>query len=167
VPWGDAPSPNISFDLALVFVRSPKKAIPSIVMENTNPQSFRFRRFHIYNLEKVDIALFKTSLERAIASYVYWYKIALKQKQNGIIRVENLHEDILSLSKEFSKIDFRITDEIVQEASLLEVRSNDSMHKFDFPKPVFSPQDWDAVNKDLIDELRKISLALGYKDIDL
>ncbi|WP_142995652.1 GT-D fold domain-containing protein [Zobellella denitrificans] len=166
VPWGNAPYTDLKFEMMLAYARSPIKSIPSIAMENCKARSFSFRRYHIYDLEGVDIAEFGTSLERAIASYVYWYRIVLRNTLAGVIRVECLEEDLIGLLPRFKSIGFNLNESDVLNARKGHVRSNDSIHKFDFEKPIYSKDDWENVNAHLLDELEEVSRKLGYSKME-
>ncbi len=165
-PWGDAHSEQFSYAATLAYSRHPRDAIPSIAMENCQARSFRFRRFHIYDVLGVDIADYETAIERAIGSYVYWHQMVLQHSPLAIIRAENLAADLLNCREKLAQCGIDISAEQITHAAALDIKPNASAQKFLFDKPSYGKEDWARVDPLLLDELAEICDKLGYPHRD-
>ena len=80
------------FDTTIVYVRNPFDAIPSIIIENRVERSYNFRRNHIINALDIDLDDYRTDLERAVASLVFWDRIVQSQRPAATFKVEDCIE---------------------------------------------------------------------------
>ncbi|MCU7375079.1 hypothetical protein PEC18_30745 [Paucibacter sp. O1-1] len=78
------------FEHIIHHVRSPLDAISSIIRDDNHSEiSNGFRRKHIINKFDVDINQYECSIDKAVASYVYWNKIIENQNPHLTFRVED------------------------------------------------------------------------------
>lgn len=96
-PWGHAIGP-IAGDFRLFCIaRSPLAALGSILPENNNRRSIGWRASVIW--DKLGIDLFshsevpQTNVGFALASFAFWYRIALDLKPEIIFRVDRTADD--------------------------------------------------------------------------
>jgi hypothetical protein len=79
----------------IAVVRTSPRAIFSMQMENAkNIQSYHFRRKWIIAFFDIDLDDFRTDFERALAAYVFWYRIVALRKPLAWISLENAAEDV-------------------------------------------------------------------------
>jgi tetratricopeptide (TPR) repeat protein len=93
-PSGEASVAVRAFRTTLAFVRDPAAAIPAIMVENCLGASFDFRRFHIARHLGIDVAQYRTPLERAVACYLLWMRIVDDERPALTLHVERLFEDL-------------------------------------------------------------------------
>jgi hypothetical protein len=124
-------------NIALVF-REAEKAIPSLIVENAkNIQSYSFRRKWINYYFSVDVNSFVDSDVRALATYVYWYKICLLRSPNLILRLNNIDNDIQRIAKKLLFFGTKSPVKISHEP----IHSKKPYHKYIFKKPDIDFQD--------------------------
>jgi hypothetical protein len=79
--------------VGLVY-RAPESAIPSLIIENAkNIQSYEFRKKWIKIFFNINLDAFADEEIKALASFVYWYKICLSRKPEFVLRLYNIVED--------------------------------------------------------------------------
>jgi len=105
VPWGDNASWNVDFEHTVAHVRDPAEAIPSIIMENGSSPSFNFRRLHIMRATGQDLCDYRTALDRAVASLVYWYDMVMGQRPEAVFRVEDGEDAVRDYLARFNLIE--------------------------------------------------------------
>lgn len=169
IPYGDNASIDVDFDHTLVHARDPFEAIPSIMIENGVPISFDFRRQHILRETGVDIAAYGSALDRAAASLVLWYEIAMTQKPDAVIRVEDAETAIptflnaigrhvtlsptITLAAQQSSRSEDVLPDIAldgeEDAGAGGAQFNSTQRKFLRSKPRLSPDDLAAMDGDL------------------
>ncbi len=89
------------FDFLIQYVRNPRTAIPSILVENQYaPDSFEFRKRHIELAFDEDISLYQTELEKAIISFIRWNQIIQNQNPDLSVKVESCEEEVLRFCQE-------------------------------------------------------------------
>ncbi|MBT42247.1 MAG: hypothetical protein CMF12_06945 [Idiomarina sp.] len=89
-PYGDRHSGHYtSFEFNFIFIRNPFSALPSCVRENRAVNSFKFRRWHIYNAFGVDINEFENEFDRAAISIIYWYKLCEQANPQTFVNIDN------------------------------------------------------------------------------
>ena len=82
-------------DKTIAVVRTSTQAVFSTQLENSkNIQSYCFRRKWIKSCFDVDLDTFKTDFERALAAYVFWYRIVISRRPAAWICLERAAEDI-------------------------------------------------------------------------
>ncbi len=160
VPWGETPHPKQEFDWTIGHIRDPLSAIPSIMLENGEPNSFGFRRTHILHKLDVDIASYQTPLERAVASYVYWYKLVEAEASDGVLRIEDAEP-------EFSLIIGKtpISRRQLGEDVLPRAKYNSTQAKYGLAKPIVAPSAYLAIDNKLLTELRNLCETYYYRPI--
>ncbi|MEO8927278.1 MAG: hypothetical protein ABI306_08955 [Caulobacteraceae bacterium] len=88
VPYGDT-THGVDFAHTVAHVRDPADAIPSIMMENGRAVSFNYRRLHILRACGVDLADWRSALDRAVASLVFWYDMVEALNPEATFKVED------------------------------------------------------------------------------
>lgn len=97
VPWGHAIGPLAEDFRLFCIARSPLAAMGSILPENDNRRSIGWRATVIW--EKLGVDMFshsevpQTGLGFALASFAYWYRIALDLRPEIIFRVDREEDD--------------------------------------------------------------------------
>lgn len=82
----------------LAVISDPQRAVPILILENSkNIQSYAFRRRWILKTFGIDIDRFSSGFERALASYVYWYRLVLARKPVAWIRLEDAEQDLAAV----------------------------------------------------------------------
>jgi hypothetical protein len=102
LPFGEAGyARNSKFvhpEKIVAVIRSSPAAIASLQVENAkNIQSYSFRRRWIKKIFDIDLDSFGTALDRALASYVYWYRIVETKKPIAWVRLEHAAGDLANL----------------------------------------------------------------------
>lgn len=102
LPFGEAGyacnSRFVSPEKTVAIVRTSPQAILSMQIENSkNIQSYCYRKKWINTLFDVDLDMFKTDFERALAAYVFWYRIVALRKPVAWICLERAGEDVPQL----------------------------------------------------------------------
>lgn len=118
LPFGKGPyAKNSRFvyprTVGLVF-RTPEKAIPSLILENTkNIQSYEFRRRWIMRQYGVDFDNFIDEETRALATFVYWYRLCLDRQPSFVLRLEHAADDIIRVCHLLALEHSMLSDEIL------------------------------------------------------
>jgi hypothetical protein len=82
----------------IAVMRISPQAVFSLQIENSrNIQSYAFRRRWIRSILDIDLDDFSTDFERALASYVFWYRIIAMRKPDAWICLERAAEDLPKL----------------------------------------------------------------------
>jgi len=111
----------------------PYHAVPCIIQENTDRQSFQYRRIIIYIEYGVDISKYdKTS--SALLSFYYWNLLIESQKPTMFIHIEELQNEnnILKLNKQMNDIHIYLVK---------------------YTKPSTINISWESVSKQLVNKL--------------
>jgi hypothetical protein len=154
--------PLATFRAVIGYVRDPREAVPSIMLENIFARSFDFRRFHIYRAFGIDIAARRTPVERAIESYLLWMQLAERRNPRCIWRVEHLGEDILKHGDVLVEAGIDIDPARVRAFATVPTDVNASATKFRLTKPELSSADYRAIAPDLADQLAAFCERYGY-----
>jgi tetratricopeptide (TPR) repeat protein len=142
-----------SFAHTIAYGRDPASAIPSVVLENGKGKSLYFRRQHILRQTGVDLAQYGTPLERAVASFVYWYDIIFSQSPQHLVPIERAADMIDGLVLGLSMQDG------AESLEMAEVHA-DELHET--TKPSFTRRDYSRLSAELKDRLETFCSAFGY-----
>lgn len=163
-PYGDNDDGVSEFRNVVAYVRDPRDALPSIMLENTVELSFSFRRFHIFRRLGRDIAARQNALERAIESYLSWMEIVDQCRPCAVIHAERPVEDLRSILRDGILIDRPVDPARFAAVEQLPKDVNASSNRFFLSKPVLSVQDYQNVAADLQQRLRDFCSRYGYAD---
>lgn len=158
VPYGD-PTARCRFGETGAFLRHPKDAIPSIVLENGKSNSFLFRRYHIWNQFGVDLALLDDPLERAIASLVYWMDIVEACRPDFRVRVEHFDDDFKNAIELGTT---RLTPDAMDPNETLSALHNSAEQRYLVAKPCYATDDYARVTAELRCKLERLCNTWGY-----
>lgn len=148
------------FAHTICYIRNPVDAIPSIAVDNRySEESYEFRRKHIDRMCSVDLNSFETNLERAVASYVFWYQIVLDQSPNIIIRIEEDENKLRDFIRANKKMGWR---RFWWRSLGTKVNSNKLYKGVAYKKEQFSQEDWRALPDVLVKKLNDICQKVGY-----
>lgn len=86
--YGSAPA-NCKFTVTALCLRDPFAAASSIIIENRVTDSFRYRRSHIQAVFGFDLLMYENALDRAMASYLFWNKLAELRTPDLVFRIED------------------------------------------------------------------------------
>lgn len=139
------------FRHTIQYVRSPKDAIPSIVVENQySEKSFEFRRKHIQRCFGIDLASLEP-MDAAVASFVYWNKLVDLMSPNLTVRVEDDEQKLLN---------YLIDQQLVSEREMpcdrlpeKNINTQKPYKKQVIEKPELSQSDWGGVSPEFRKEL--------------
>ena len=160
-PLRDRVTPvNTTFEYTLLHVRNPAEAVPSVMLENAIGRSFSFRRQHILRECGVDIATYRTAIDRAVASIVYWTEIGLRRTPDWIIPVERAEE----LFPDVARAIGAQAEDTDRAGDVLGTNFNSSekKHKHGAKKPVLSISDWLGIDAGLREILEAQCGRFGY-----
>lgn len=156
VPYGDGGT-GVDFDHTVVVVRSPRDAIPSIMVENAVEASFNFRRQHILRATGEDICGYTRPLDRALASFLAWYDMSLNMGPDALFRAESAEAEVKAWLSTWRDVPVNDAGGIsgynsthVAKRSLLE-------------KPSLSASDWQSVDPALMNRLALFCERFGYE----
>lgn len=158
-PFNAPYAPARLFRTTLAYVRSPADAIPSIMLENTNADSFAFRRFHIFRKLAVDIARWRDPVERAVDSYLCWMKLVERQRPMFALRVERITDDLRGHFEELNSAGIRLQLQI--DAGVPNT-VNSSIEKFSIAKPELAADRYRSIDAKLQDSLAEMCEQYGY-----
>jgi hypothetical protein len=147
------------FRTTLAYVRSPADAIPSIMLENTNADSFAFRRFHIFRKLAVDIARWRDPVERAVDSYLCWMKLVERQRPMFTLHVEHIMDDLRRHCEELDAAGIRPQ---LQTDAAVPNTVNSSIEKFSIAKPELAADRYRAIDAGLRDSLAEMCARYAY-----
>ena len=141
--------------IGLVY-RDHDSALPSLLIENSkNIQSYEFRRKWIYKLLGTDLNEFLDQEVRAMASFIYWYKICLQRDPKFVIRLSYLTEDARAVARRLGFNAETIADELISAP----VNAQKKYHGHVFKK---RPVDVGACMARLPDELMQELAAVQH-----
>jgi hypothetical protein len=172
-------------------VRDPRDAIPSIMLENGRAKSFNFRRLHILRARGVDIADYRTALDRAVASLVHWYDLVMALSPEAVIRVEDAESAVrdylwqanlprsesgfaltsaegdearsdATTREKVSDRDVLIDDVLIDADAAPGLAINSAMTIFGRSKPDLSPDAYDVLDLELRERLVAYCDRFGY-----
>jgi len=141
----------------IMIVRDPKHVIPSIMIENRNDISYRFRRYHILNRCGIDLEDCESAIECAIESYLCWLEILEKQQPDCTLHLEDIDSESRSfLSKNgyttpAMRIDLRV------------LKRNATSTRYNIEKPAFDSKLLASIDNSLYTRLNKFCVKHGYK----
>jgi tetratricopeptide (TPR) repeat protein len=158
VPHGD-PTADCRFGETGAFLRHPKDALPSIVLENGKSSSFLFRRYHIWNQFGVDLALLDDPIERAVASLVHWMDIVASCRPDFRVRVEHFSDDFTN-AIELGKT--RLMPSAMDPDETLSALYNSSEQRYLVAKPSYTADDYARVRPELRCKLEQLCETWGY-----
>ena len=161
IPWGDNPESDQEFQHTLGYVRNPADAIPSIMLENNDSASFMFRRLHILRSFDVDIANYRSSLERACASLIYWDELVSEIVGGEVIRIENA---VTEVGQFFGRKNLDCN--LINEAPENEIKYNSSLQRFGTEKPRIDAEMYKAIDSRLLRQLEDFCAKYGYNLIE-
>ena len=149
---------NITYGTKLVYLRNPFESFKSIIDENGNGIadnfSIKIRNAYIKKKLNKNILVYNTHIERAIASYLFWYELLLNDTENFFFfRIEHDLEKLQEYLKKEHKCqlnDVSDADVNTQVNSKPKVRTN------------LTKQHYSNVNKDLMKSLNDFCIKYGY-----
>jgi len=150
---------HTEFDYIVSFVRNPFAAMPSVIAENCDPddRSYNFRRNHIINALGIDIDDYTSDLERAVASYLYWYKIVQSRKPHIILKIEDCVSDMHNFLLKNDLIKSPIDISRIQIGEITKSTSSQEL-----AKPCISTSDYSTIALHLKEELNSFCDSYGY-----
>jgi len=146
------------------IVRNPFDIIPSICVENTNNVSFNFRRFHILREFDYDLLEANSNFEMAVASYLYWIDIILKNDPIVILKLENIDTELNSflaknhLLNEVKKVD---SENITHN----HINRNTTQSKYMTAKPNIHISEYESLPENLKIKLKAFCKRYNYPDL--
>jgi thioredoxin-like negative regulator of GroEL len=161
-PFNAPYAPPRLFRTTLAYVRSPADAIPSIMLENTNADSFAFRRLHIFRKLGADIARWRDPVERAVDSYLCWMKMVELQKPSFTLRVEHLIDDLRRHREELESAGIQL--QLQLDASVPNT-ANSSLDKFSIAKPELAADRYRSIDAELRDALGEMCERYEYPNL--
>ncbi|MDB5705623.1 MAG: hypothetical protein JWN66_2739 [Sphingomonas bacterium] len=123
----------------IAVVRTSPNAIFSTLVENAkNPQSYAFRRRWIKREFDLDLDRFRTDFERALAAYVFWYRLVERKNPVGWIALERASAELPTL---FSSglLTARQEPDVATLAMVINRRKLYFGHSYDPPEQEFGP----------------------------
>ena len=132
----------------IMLIRDPMLAIPSIMLENKNLMSFRYRRYHILKNFDIDIERYKSNFEKAVASYVYWNMLIQNQNPTYHIKLSILEKGVYKLlvGLGLCKKSYKESDK--------GFKYNSSEVKLGIVKPRINKSDFLNLNENLLQDLK-------------
>jgi tetratricopeptide (TPR) repeat protein/GR25 family glycosyltransferase involved in LPS biosynthesis len=150
------------FDFLIQYLRNPRTAIPSILVENQYaPASFDFRQKHIKQAFSEDISLYQTELEKAIVSFIRWNQIIQNQNPDLTVKVESGEAEVLKFCQQNNLVatEFSI-DNIATPTK--DINSKKPYKGQIYHKPKVTSRMWNEVKLDLKKELNEFCQVHGY-----
>jgi len=144
----------------IMVVRDPQQAIPSIMIENRNDMSYRFRRYHILNQCGIDLEDCNSAVECAVASYLYWLQILEKQQPDCTLHIEDIETETRSF---LEKAGYAICA-IGKDA--LGLKRNASSTRYGIEKPTLDSESLGSINPSLKARLAEFCDRYGYEITD-
>ena len=149
---------NITYGTKIVYLRNPFESFKSIIDENTNEIannfSIKIRNAYIKKKLNKNILVYNTHIEKAIASYLFWYELLLNDTENlFFFRIEHDLEKLQEYLKKEHKCqlnDVSGADVNNQVNSKPNVRTN------------LTKEHYSNVNKDLMKSLNDFCVKYGY-----
>ena len=142
--------PN-GFHLLCHVIRNPYTMIPSILDENQNKLSYKFRKKVIHHYFGIDLDSYN-SMERACISFIYWNQLIESQSPTYTFRMETIEKDIQQfIQRFFHSSEFKIVASRLPSSNYNHV-----------PHPSMN---WDMVSDDTILKLDKFCLKYKYMRI--
>ena len=152
------PQKAYDFNCRIHLIRDPRKAIPSIQLENVSIESWNYRKTHIFRFFKVDIDQYTSSLEKAIASYYYWNKLIASSNPDYTVRLEQVAQDLHPI---FAKHYPSLVSKLAEGAFITD-KVNQSTAKHFLSKPEWQEADVAQCDPQLIADLNELIRGYGY-----
>jgi tetratricopeptide (TPR) repeat protein len=150
------------FDFLIQYVRNPRTAIPSIIVENQYaPDSFDFRKRHIERAFGDDISLYQTELEKAIISFIKWNQTIQNQNPDLTVKVESCEAEVLRFCQQNNLVGGELSIDSVATPRK-DVNSSEPYKGEVYEKPTITAQMWKEVRLDLKKELNEFCKTHGY-----
>ena len=166
-PWGDIKNKDrYYFANTIHVIRNPFEAIPAIILENRytpDNKSYKFRKKHIENYFDIELLSFeddfKTQLEMAVQTFIYWNKMVENQKPDFVFRIEYDHENLISyLTNTKLVVNSKMPDNVHEK-----INSNKLYQGKKHEKPIVSTNDYLQLSPDLLNELILFCEKYGYE----
>ena len=148
---------DLSVEHLLLVVRDPIEVIPSIMIENRNDKSYRYRRFHIFHQCGVDLDNFQCPIECSVASYLYWLELIVRQNPVAILRIEFIEQDIKSF---FQLLGLPFTASDIEKQKL---KRNATSARYGIEKMKVGRDDLLSIDQALLEKLRVFCAEYKYK----
>lgn len=145
------------FDYTLAYVRNPYEAIPSIMLENRVERSYNYRRNHILSELDIDIDDYKSDIERALASYLFWNKIVERKAPTTTFKVEDCVESVYRFLK-----DNALLKRPVDIAGIDIATNANATASRGILKPVVSKDNYRKIAQHLRNDLASFCSQYGY-----
>jgi hypothetical protein len=152
---------NKYFKYKICYIRNPIDAIPSIVRENNySSASYEFRRKHIISNFNIDLNDFNSSFQKAVASYVFWYKYIFLQGVDITIRVENDEKKLKWFLFKKMLLHHLLSIKPLPEKNINKTKPYKGKV---YEKEIFSFEDWLNLPPILVSGINDICITVGYK----
>lgn len=151
-PYGVQGWQDKTFKYIIHNIRNPYDALPSIMGENQQQQSYLFRKKHIFQRFGIDLDQYNPH-EKAVWSFLLWNQMITELKPDIVVRVEHCENEIKK---------FLLKKNLIQDKSI-DVFSDKKyntrpLKKQQFDVNVLSSEAKDALNKFISKHYRKIMI---------
>lgn len=149
------------FKHVAMHVRDPRTAVASIMRDNSHSNtSYTFRKKHILEHFNVNLDSFNSEFTRAVASYVYWNKLVLKQNPEIVFRVEDEEQKFANyLQSQFELAPFSKT-----KFPSKTINSDKKHSGKTVDKPHLDLSQFSLLPSSLITELNVLCKTFGYEE---
>lgn len=152
------------FQYRIHHIRDPFQAIPSVILENTVPASYQFRRRHILSQFDIDLDQYKDPVVRAIATQLYWNRIIEQSKPDVTFRIE---DDVAVLQQQLEALGIATSPRGPMPSKT--VNSDKKFNGRQIDRPVVRPADLSRISEhpELESLLRDFCQFHGYDSVIL
>ncbi|WP_160973678.1 hypothetical protein [Thalassovita mangrovi] len=148
---------NLQWDNLILPTRDIAAAAPSVMRENCYaPPSYQFRRDEIRKKFGLDLDDLSNDFERAVASIVYWMRMAYEMKPDLVFRIEDQPEKLQDYAARLRPEAAGVT------LDTNPVNANKLYKGVTYPKPDIDPSDWAALPDSLKAEVSWYCDTFGY-----
>ena len=142
---------KIKYKNKIVYLRNPFDSFKSIINENDVDWSYNIRNKYILKKLNKNLNNYNSKLEKAIASYLFWYELLLKEGY-FYFRIEYDLDKLSEYLKEHVKND-------LNDLSNTNINKQVNTKKNNI---IISKEDFLSVNKQLMEDLNNFCVKYGY-----
>jgi hypothetical protein len=134
-----------------VYLRNPFDSFKSIINENDVDWSYSIRNKYILKKLNKNLNNYNNKLEKAIASYLFWYELLLKEGY-FYFRIEYDLDKLSEYLKQHIKDELNDLSDAIINKQVNTKKNNITISKEDFL----------SVNKQLMEDLNSFCVKYGY-----
>lgn len=149
--FGNEVAGNITYKNKIVYLRNPFDSFKAIIDENNVDWSYTIRNKYIIKKINKNLNNYSGKLEKAIASYLFWYELLINEGY-FYFRIEH----------DLNKLTNYLKDNVKQELNDLTNENINNKVNTKKSNNIIKKEDFSKVNKKLMTDLNNFCIKYGY-----